>query len=136
MILVFGHDELVARWMTERIGLVFAPPFVAIGATVDGQELCAGVLFNNWNGFNADISLAADQLSRDAIGGVYEYAFNQLGALRLTALTRRSHKTMRDMLPRFGFRQEGVAARYFGPRRGDDAFKFVLFRQDAQKWMK
>lgn len=136
MILVFGHDELVARWMSEKIGITFCPPFVAIGATQDGESLCAGALFNNWNGVNADISLAADTLSRGAIRDVYGYAFGQLGAFRLTALTRRSNKKMRGILPRLGFRDEGVSARYFGPRRGDDAFRFVLFREDAQKWMK
>lgn len=136
MILVFGQDELVAQWMSEKIGIQFVPPFVAIGATVDNRTLCAGALFNNWNGFNMDISLAADALSRAAIRDVYEYAFNQVKVVRLTALTRRSNRTMREMLPRFGFREEGVSARYFGPKRQDDAFRFVLMRDDAQKWMK
>lgn len=122
--------------MSEKIGIAFVPPFVTIGATQDGQTLCAGVLFNNCNGFNLDISLAADVLSRGAIRGVYDYAFNQSGALRLTALTRRSNKKMRAILPRLGFRPEGVSARYFGPRRSDDAFRFALFRHDAEKWMK
>jgi hypothetical protein len=122
--------------MSEKIGIVFIPPFVAIGATMDGQTLCAGALFNNWNGFNMDISLAADVLARGAIRGVYEYAFNHAGALRLTAITRRSNKRMRDILPRLGFKHEGVSFRYFGARRGDDAFRFALFRDDAQKWMK
>lgn len=134
--LVFGQDELVARWMSEKSGVMFSPPYVAIGATQDQATLCAGVLFNNWNGVNLDISLAADVLSRGAIRGVFEYVFNQAGALRLTAITKRSNKTMREMLPRFGFRSEGVSARYFGSRRADDGFRFVLFREDARKWMR
>lgn len=135
MILVFGQDELVARWMAEKIGIQFVPPFVAIGATKDGQSLCAGALFNNWNGANMDISLAADVLSRGAIRDVYDYAFNQAGAVRLTALTKRSNKAMREMLPRLGFRLEGVSLRYFGHRKAHDAFRYVLFKEDASKWM-
>jgi hypothetical protein len=136
LILVFGQDDLVAHWMSGKIGIVFVPPFVTIGATQDGQSLCAGVLFNNWNGFNMDISLAADVLSRGAIRGVYDYAFNQTGALRLTAITRRSNRRMRDILPRLGFKHEGVSFRHFGARRSDDAFRFALFRQDAEKWIR
>lgn len=135
MNLVYGQDEIVAEWMGEKIGVKFVPPFVAIGAVKDGA-LCAGALFNNWNGANMDISLAADTLSRSAIRSVYEYAFNQARATRITALTKRSNKKMREMLPRLGFRLEGVSLRYFGPRRSHDAFRYFLFRDDATRWMK
>lgn len=112
-------------------------PYTAIGGTVDGQSLCIGVVFNSWNGSNIDISLyGPGALRRGAISGVYHYAFKQLNATRVTANTRRSNKVMQRLLPRFGFKFEGISERYFGPTRPDDAIRYVLFPENAEKWIR
>jgi hypothetical protein len=59
-----------------------------------------------------------------------------MGARRLAATTRRSNKSMQRLLPRLGFEFEGVARRFFGPRRGDDGLRFVLFPEQAGKWLR
>ena len=138
MHLVFGRDELVCQWVCERIGMQIAPPYTAIGGTRDRQSLCAGTVFNCWNGANIDITLATDGgLSRGAIRGIYHYMFVQLGALRATAHTRRSNKKMRELLPRLGFTKEpeGVLRNFYGPHKADDAFVFALFPENARKWL-
>lgn len=136
MNLVFGQDELVAQYVGDNIGVAMVPPYVAIGGTRDGRTLCIGAVFNNYNKSNVDISLYGPRgLTRGAISGIYHYVFKQLGVNRLTANTRRSNKPMRRMLPKFGFRFEGTCKRYFGPSKADDAFRFVLFPEDADKWI-
>ena len=133
--LVFGQDELVANWVSAKTRALIAPPYVAIGATRDGKTLCTGAVFNCWNGHNIDISLASENgITRGAIRAIYSYAFDQIRAGRVSAKTRRSNKTMRNMLPRFGFRFEGVSQRYFGPTKADDAFLFVLLPENARKF--
>jgi len=131
---VFGRHEEVAAWVGDRIGDLISPPYVSIGAEREGQ-LCAGVVFNGWNGANIDISLASDgQLTRGAIRGIYHYVFEQSKATRATAHTRRSNKVMRRMLPRLGFEFEALLRQYYGPTKGDDAFVFVLFPENARKF--
>jgi hypothetical protein len=134
--LVFGHDARVAHWVAEQLGLVILPPYVAIGGTRDGRTLCAGAVFNQWNGSNLEITLYGPGcLNRGAIRAIYHYAFMQVGARRLSATTRRSNKRMQRMLPRLGFEFEGVGKRFFGPRREDDAMRFVLLPERAGRWM-
>lgn len=134
--LIFGHDAEVAAWVSEKVGYLISPPFVAIGATKDGQSLCGGAVFNNWNGANIEITLASDSaLTRGTIRGVYDYVFNQSKATRVTAHTRRSNKAMRELFPRLGFTFESVAKRFYGPRKADDAFVYALFPDNARKWL-
>lgn len=135
MKLVFDEPKRVADWVGERINSKIHEPYTAIGATRDGQ-LCAGAVFNGWNGANIDITLANDRgLSRGAIAAVYRYAFYQLKAQRVTAHTRRSNKKMRELLPRFGFVFEYTAKRFFGPNRADDAFIFALYPEKAKRFL-
>jgi RimJ/RimL family protein N-acetyltransferase len=133
--LVFGRDAEVAEWVAQRVGYKIWPPYVAIGATKDGQTYCSGVVFNNWNGANIEITLASDNgLSRGAIRGIYYYLFSEVAAVRVTAHTRRSNKRMRKILPRLGFQYEGLAKRFYGLNKADDAFVFVLFPENASKY--
>lgn len=137
MNLVFGEDRLVADWVGINLGLEIVPPYTAIGGTTDGDALCIGAVFNNWNKSNLDITLyGPGAIRRTAIRAIYHYVFNQLGAQRLTALTRRSNTLMRKKLHKLSFKYEGISERYFGPHRSDDAIRFVLFPQNAERWMK
>lgn len=137
MKLVFGEDKLVADWVGINLGLAILPPYTAIGGTVDGAELLIGAVFNNWNGSNLDITLyGPGAIRRTAIRGIYHYVFNQLGAERLTAITRRSNKLMCKKLHKLSFKYEGISERYFGPTKSEDAIRFVLFPQNAERWMK
>lgn len=137
MRLVFGQDDLVANWVFVNLGLEVSRPYVAIGGTKDGESLCIGVVFNNFNGSNMDISLFGPGcLTRGNIRAIYQYVFQQMGVQRLTAITRRSNKKMQRLLPRLGFKYEGNSARYFGPLKADDAIRFVLFPEEAEKRIK
>ena len=139
MRLVFDQHDLIAEWVSKRIGALIAKPYVAIGATKDGKTLCGGAVFNNWNGHNIEITLASEGgLTRGTIRAVYHYLFEQSKAGRVTAHTRRSNKAMREMLPRFGFVPEfggQPARRYYGPNKADDAFVFVLTPENASKFL-
>lgn len=133
MNLVFGDDQRIADWVGNELGIVMAPPYTAIGGTRDGSTIEIGVVFNNWNGANLDISLVSRRgLSRGAIRAVYHYVFKQAKARRLTAITRRSNELMQRQLPRFGFELEGESRCYFGD---EDALRYVLLPELAKKWM-
>lgn len=136
MKLVFGRDDLVAQWVSENLKLPMIPPYVAIGGTRDGKTLCIGVVFNLYNHSNINITLyGPGGLTRGNIRSIYHYAFEQLKVNRVTAMTRRSNKNMQRLLPRLGFKFEGTSACYFGSEKSDDAIRFVLFQDDARKWI-
>jgi RimJ/RimL family protein N-acetyltransferase len=135
---VFGHDDLVACWVSQKTGDVYSPPYACIGFTKDGRSLCAGVVFTCWNGSNVEISFASERgFSRENIRTVYRYAFVQCKANRVTAHTRRSNRAMRALLPRLGFSKEaeGVLPRFYGPKRADDAFVYGAYPDTVRKWL-
>lgn len=133
--LIFGQHELVAGWVSDKIGALISPPYSTIGAARD-DKLIGGAVFNGWNGHNIEITLASEGcLTRGTIRAVYHYLFVQSRAGRVSAHTRRSNKIMRAMFPRLGFEFEGIAKRYYGPTKADDAFRFVLFPDKARTFL-
>lgn len=134
--LVFGEDNAVAAYVGEKIGSGFSPPLATIGMTRDGQTLCGGAVFHNYTGANIDMGLALDvPLNRGLMRALHNYVFEQLKALRCTAITKRSKKKNHKMLKRFGFQFEGVSPRYFGPKKSDDGFRFVFFSDTGSKFL-
>jgi hypothetical protein len=132
--LVFGEDALVAHWVGLNLGVAIHPPFTAIGGTVDGQTLCAGAVFNDFNGSNIEITLFGPGcFTRGNVRAMYHYAFVQLQANRLSAKTRKRNKLVRRLLPRLGFVFEGTLKNYYG--MGEDALTFRLDPAVAKKWM-
>ena len=134
MEVVTGHDDLVAGWVGHRIQSLIVPPYVTIGFARNGV-LCGGVVFTCWNGASMFISLASERgFTRENIKTVYQYAFEQVGATRLTAISRRDNKRMHAIFPRLGFvGPEAVLKRFFGHRKADDAFVFGLYPENARK---
>lgn len=135
MRLLFGHDRSVADFVSDGLGIVISPPFVAIGI-VDDDKLRGGMVFDGYNGSNIEITLyAPGSLKRGIIRGGLHYVFVQSGVLRLSARTKRSNKAMCRILPRLGFKFEAVLPQYFGPQRGDDAVLYRMTREDAARWI-
>ncbi len=134
--LVFNEHDRVADWVSEKLSVLIAKPYVAIGATRDDINLCGGAVFNGWNGRNIEITLASDHcMTQGTIRGIYHYLFIQSKAGRVSARTRRNNYIMREMFPRFGFEFEGVERRYYGPKKADDAFRFALFPEKARRFL-
>lgn len=133
MQLVFGHDKTIAEWAAHNLGIEISPPFVAIGVA-DGQGLRGGIVYNHYNRFDIEMSIYGPGcMTRGVIRSALAYPFDQLGVLRVSAQTRRDNKAMREILPRLGFKFEGVRERHYGPNRRDDAFLFGLMREH-NKW--
>lgn len=135
MQLVFGHDAEVGAWAAEKLNIPLSPPYVAIGVA-DNGELKGAAVYNNWNRWQVELSFYGPGcINRQVIRAfLLAYPFDDLGAGRLTARTRRSNKLMQRLFPRFGFEMEGVLKRFYGPTKADDAFMYRLDRQAAERW--
>lgn len=137
MQLVGGFDDLVAEWAGERLGVAFCAPYTAFGIVDDAGSIRGATVFNDfYPGGNIEMThVGPGTLTRQVQRGLIRYAFIQCGASRLTAKTPFRNAMVRRLLPKAGFRYEFTQKRYFGPERGDDALCYVLFREDAAKWL-
>jgi RimJ/RimL family protein N-acetyltransferase len=134
--LIIGDDD-IAAWATQRLKAPIVPPYVCFGVVDAGDDLCGAIVFNSFTGANIEITIYGPGcINRRFIRAAFDYAFNQAGALRLSAHTARANKAMAKVLPRLGFQYEGMMRRYYGPERADDALCFGLLREDAARWMK
>lgn len=136
MQLVLGCDDIVAKWAGEKLKIKILPPYSCIGWTRDGQSLCAAAVFNGFNGSNIDVTIYGPGcLTKGTIRAVFHYVFEQLKVNRITAMTARSNKRLQKILPRLGFKWEGISPMYYGPERRNDAIIYGLSKERAQKWL-
>jgi RimJ/RimL family protein N-acetyltransferase len=134
--LIFGQDEPIADFVGRTLGITVHPPYSAIGFARN-NELIGGAVFNEFNGWNIEVTLVCPMFSRGTIRALVKYAFIQAGCGRMTAKTRRSNKRTCQILPKIGFKFEGIQARFFGPQTADDAILFRLDRDVAlTRWLK
>ncbi len=126
--IVLGYDDAVAGWVARLGGKPFHKPFHAIGVTDAQGGLTGGFVFTGFNGDGIEVSVAGRGIaSRGAWRAACSYVFDQLGCARMQMHTRRSNKTVRRILPRFGMTFEGVARRFYGD---EDGLVFSLTADD------
>lgn len=136
--LVTGHDAAVAAWAGQQLGVQFVQPLTAIGVVdKEGAIIGASVFNDYYRGGNLEWTcVGAGSLRAAMLREIARYCFIELEASRVTAKTRRSNKLVRRLLPKAGFSFEMTQKRYFGPTRDDDALVFVLFKENATKWLR
>ena len=133
MTLIENCDDEVVSWASQHLKQTIFPPYRAFGIAENG-EMIGAMVFNGWNGANMEITVyGPGAMTKSAISFAYDYIFNQAGAIRLTARTRRNNLLMRKLLPRLGFKYEGTMKKYFGPEKADDALLFVLWPENGRK---
>ncbi|WP_375453713.1 GNAT family N-acetyltransferase [uncultured Methylobacterium sp.] len=131
MILV-TDGERVAHWVAARCDVgQFQAPYAAFGwADAEGHVL-GGVVLNNWNGANVELSLAGrGAVTRQAFRDVARYVFGQLGCRRITMHTKARNLRLISQAERNGFAREGMRRAFFPD---DDAVALVLLR-DHCRW--
>lgn len=107
-------DEAVARFVSERIGMGLCPPYTCMGLERNG-EVVAGVVFNCFEKPDIHVTVAGSGWTRGFIREVGRYVFDQLGCLRMTALTEQPQVV--GFAKRLGGQVEGVLRWHFGPER-------------------
>ncbi len=136
--LIAGQDEAVANWAASQLGVKFVQPLTAVGIVDTQGTLIGASVFNDYYpGGNVEWTyVGRGSLKAGMLRDLAHYCFVQLGAARVTAKTRRSNTLVRKLLPHAGFAYEATQKRYFGPDKGDDALVFVLFKEQAGKWLR
>jgi RimJ/RimL family protein N-acetyltransferase len=122
---VIVADERVALFVSQKVGKGFVPPFTAMGIEQDGEIIC-GCIFNVFEGTDCHVSIAGSGWTRSFCREVGRYVFDQLGYIRMTALTEAPEVV--GFAERLGGQVEGLLRNHFGP--GRDAFVIGLLREE------
>ncbi len=132
--IIYGQDESITQWVQERIphvGQEGFGPSSAIGIKKDGY-LIAGIVYHRYQKFDIEMSMASIDprwASKKVLRVMFQYPFQQLGCLRVTATTPKHYKHVRSFLERLNFKLEGVIRKGLG---GDDACLYGLLREELK----
>ena len=132
--LVYGHDEALARWAGDRIGITDFGPCRAIGI-LRHSTLAAVAIFHHYRHPDIEISFVTATprwATPQNVRGILRYPFLQLGCSRITAITKDTNQRARAFLCRLGFHQEGIHPEVF---IDGDAISYGLLRKDAARWI-
>lgn len=129
--LLFGHDGPVAAWTFNEFHITAMPIDAAIGI-VRNNRLIGAAIFQNFSGFNVELSYYGPQTFSAGIAkALARYTIERFNVDRLTMRTNRKNISIVKMFHRFGFKYEGRQNRYYGPF--GDAVVFVMFREDIER---
>lgn len=127
----------VGDFVARGLGCPLVPPYTGFGLETDAGNMTTGALFHEHTGAQITVAVYAPGAFRlGFIRAIMNYAFVQLGCVRLTARPRRKDKAMRMFLPKLGFVYEGTMRRFYEAAPAGDAFLFGLMRENAGRWLK
>lgn len=138
--LVFGEDEKIAQWVSEKIGGCDFTPCCAIGIVKDGKPL-AGVVYNNFiehkgASVSLEMSVAAESrewLNKQILFALFAYPFIQIGVPRVQSTMAADNAHAIEFNKRLGFTQEGYGRKaYFD---GRDCVVTSMLREEC-KWIR
>ena len=118
-------DERVARFVGAQVNAIIYPPFTCMGLEQDG-EIIGGAVFNCFTGHDIELTLAGRVWSRPFLKALGEYAFDQLGCIRVQMTTEQDH--VANIAERLGGKREGVLRDKFG--RGRDGIVIGVLEQE------
>lgn len=124
----------ICGWLSVGLNKLVFPPYSAM-AWLEGGEIVAAAVFNEFNGGNISVHICAPgQFSKSKIRAIVHYVFRTLGCSRSTAISPRVADLR--ILRAFGFVEEAVLEHYFGPRETlDDGVVWRLTARDARRWL-
>jgi RimJ/RimL family protein N-acetyltransferase len=109
--LVYDQADRIGAWVAQQVGQGASwGSFYALGV-VDGDEVIAGVVINNFNGANATCHIAIAKQTKKTIPmlrAVCDYAFNHARLKRLTGLVPSNEPHIIAFDKHLGFEEEFV----------------------------
>jgi RimJ/RimL family protein N-acetyltransferase len=112
--LVYHRISETVSYLEEKLDTVFYPPYTVIGIEKQGR-IVGGWLFNDYNGYNVDITVALDtSLTPGMLKAVKAYLFEKMRVCRVTGRCRESNAKSALMMRRLGFVWEGRQPFYYG----------------------
>ena len=141
--IVVDHDREIAAFMCERMGIQNAfqsgRGVGMLNAPLgDTPRLVAGIWFEQFNGANMMMHVAADPdfrarwMTRELLWYTFHYPFIECGCRRVTGVISASNKEAIEFDERIGFRYEATLK---DAAPDGDMLVYVMFREDC-RWLK
>ena len=134
--LVVGDDARVAAWTYAAFKLFPVPVIKALGVVNEDGFLVGGILFQNYNGVNVNLSYyGPGTVSGGIVRAISRICISELHVARLTIIVPKKNKRLLRSVQRFGFRLEGVQRRFYGHRdcARNTGVRFVMFSEHLNK---
>jgi len=99
----------VGGWIAKQIGGSFCPAHsTTIGLTPDGRQLCAGVLYEQYNGRSIVAHIAVSgRMTPAFLAAIFDYPFNVCGVEKVISPIPSDNAASIRLCAKMGFRQEG-----------------------------
>ena len=118
----FSQNLEHLAWACEKLRVRFSPKDVTWLSAVDSDGKLAGVvIYSRHSTTNCEMSVVAANprfLTRRTLRMFFGYPFNQLGYLRVMAVTEHTNRHAAEFLQRLGFALEGYLRKWFGTADG------------------
>lgn len=130
----------VADYVARHVGLARGEEFgnhFSVGVAKNARPV-AGVVFN-WfrqeqHGNDVRVSIAAEPhtlwATREVLGKLFDYPFNQWGCTRITAVVREGNEHSAKFVKHLGFRKEGVLRRAWDGKT--NALIFSILKNECE----
>lgn len=131
---IIVDDQLVYEFVNSHgVPLVRSAGQQGIGLKKN-DELVAGVLYDDYNGSNIWMHVAAKPgrtwLNRDYLFACFAYPFNQLNVKRISGWVEASNTDARRFDEHLGFQQEAVLSG--AARDGGDVIIYRMFKEECR----
>lgn len=133
---LYGADDMVGDWVGRQIeGYISTPGATALGV-VKGGRLVAGVVYERFNGFHCEASIAAragtSWADRATLFALFDYPFGQLGCEAVTVLVPGSNLSSLNLATKLGFEPQAIVN--FAAPDGSPLIVLQQFRNTC-KWV-
>lgn len=135
--LLLGHDESVAVWAFHHFRRIPTPYRLAIGVLNEQNLMVGAVLFQEYNGFNAELSYFGPKtMTLGMVRSLATIAVRELNVLRLTVRVPRRAKRLQRGVRKIGFVYEGLMPCFYGSAKGDAAVILGMYRDKLERLMR
>lgn len=132
--LLLDDDLLVGKYVQDNYGHTWPPLKFdrALGLMNKEGQLIGGVIFQNWNRSNVDVSYyGKNTLTPGILRCIGKYIISVFDPTRVTVITSKRNRRLMRGLQNLGFKLEGMQRCFYGrhdcPR--NTAVRFVMFRE-------
>lgn len=133
---IYGADASVAKWVATFIPQFTPGPDARALGVIKGRKLVAGVVYENFTGFNITVSIAALPYSRWAdrqtLESLFAFPFIQLGCEAVTVTVAMTNLQSLNLSTKLGFEPQAFV-KYAAP----DGSPLVILQmyRDTCRWI-
>lgn len=134
--LLIGENDRVGPWVMGQLGMEWFPGSgTTIGLEDESGEIIAGLVYENCNGVNCFVHIAAVPGrrwgNRDFLYYAFAYPFLQLGCDRISGIVASTNKDALNLNIRVGMELEAVL---YGAAPNGHLLIYRMFKKDC-KWL-